>query len=48
MGALRNQQALFPLSKPSPLLPACNISWSPLPPPYLGQGGDHIPLHPFW
>jgi hypothetical protein len=32
LGALHNQQALIHLSKPPPLLPACNISWSPLPP----------------
>ncbi len=39
MGALHNQQALFHLSKPSPLLPACNNSWFPPPPLYLGHGG---------
>ena len=47
LGALQNQQAPihFPILPP----PTClQHQLIPPPPPYLGQGGDHTPLHPFW
>ncbi len=36
----------FPPLQTLPYLPACNISWSPPPPPYLGQGGTTYPSTP--
>jgi len=46
LGAHPEPTSTHPLSNPLPP-PAFNISWSPPPPPYLGQGGTTHPSTPF-